>query len=216
MCNNTRLFCYLLVMKLPKSWKDVSVQQLIELEAIKSDTALNNELAPDIVRGLLILSLFTGETYEKLESDLTLKQIKEYINSMAFLNTMPEGKIRKWFYCNGYIWKVNLDVSEITAGKYIDMYELTKDPSVTVQNSGKILSLFCQPYTLGLRRVKMKDMEKADSLIKLPLSTLYPMALFFCSLFNELTNAIQSYSVSEMQKVNQELRKEIEQIRATA
>ncbi len=71
-------------MKTPKNWNDVSLKQLIEIEAIRNDKSIDKEIYPDITRSLLILSLFTGIPYSEYEQ-IPLNKLQEEISKIKFL-----------------------------------------------------------------------------------------------------------------------------------
>ncbi len=79
-----------------------------------------------------------------------MNELKEDIKSIDFLKTMPSDQPRKKFKCGGYSWKVNFDINELSATDFIEHYELTKDSTKVIENSNRIMALYCQPYKYGL------------------------------------------------------------------
>jgi hypothetical protein len=177
--------------KLPKSWDDVTLRHLIEIERIKNDKSIDKEPYSDITRSLLILSLFTGIPYGFYE-EMPMNELKEDIKSIDFLKTMPSDQPRKKFKCGGYSWKVNFDINELSATDFIEHYELTKDSTKVIENSNKIMALYCQPYKYGFKK-KLDNKEKAEILKDTPLTVIYPLVVFFCNLYPLLLEAIEDY-----------------------
>ena len=202
-------------MKLPKSWADVTVPQLIELEAINNDESLKSEPYPDITKALLTLSLFSGESYEFLEGQ-PISYWKPQLKKLAFLDSMPSERAVQKFRSGGYTWRVNFDLKKLSAGEYIDLYELTKDKTIILQNSGKILSLFCTPCNLFGQKVNIDKLKKQELLYNAPVNVVYPLTVFFCNLLKAYTEIIEGYLISLNQKANQEMKELKKQATTTA
>ena len=193
--------------KLPKDYSEVTISQLIEIKAIDEDKSIDNEPAPELTRAILKLSVFNGVPYEKLES-MPLAEIKEDIKKLAFLDTLPSDKKVEWFKCGGYWWKVNYDITKLSAGNYIDMDMWVKKPDEILNNSHKILSIFCQPFKWLRKYKKITDEQKFEILKNVPVSVAYPLAVFFCNLFSNLIESMPDY----LQQQSQQLMKEAQEL----
>ena len=95
---------------------------------------------------------------------MPISELKSDIKKLEFLNTLPSDKVVEWFKCGGYWWKVNFDITKLTAGNYIDMDMWVKEPEKILSNSHKILSLFCQPFKWLRKYNKMTDEDKYEKL----------------------------------------------------
>jgi len=201
-------------MKLPKSWAEVTVPQLIELEAINNDESLKSEPYPDITKALLTLSLFSGESYEFLE-DQPISYWKPQLKKLAFLDSMPSERAVQRFRSGGYNWRVNFDLTKLSGGEYIDFYELTKDRTIILQNSGKILSLFCTPCNLFGQKVNIDKLKKQELLYNAPVNVVYPLTVFFCNLLRACTKITEDYLISLNERANQEMKELKKQVTTT-
>ena len=193
--------------KLPKDYTEVTINQLIELKEIDEDKSIDNETAPELTRALLRLSVFNGVPYEELEQ-MPISELKSDIKKLEFLNTLPSDKVVEWFKCGGYWWKVNFDITKLTAGNYIDMDMWVKEPDKILSNSHKILSLFCQPFKWLRKYNKMTDEDKYEKLKHCPVSVAYPLSVFFCKLFNNLIESIPD----SLQNESKQLMKEAQEL----
>lgn len=194
--------------RLPKDYTEVTISQLIELKAIDDDKSIDTEPAPELTRALLRLSVFNGVPYEELEQ-MPISDLKSDLKKMDFLNTLPSDKPIEWFKCGGYWWKVNFDITKLTAGNYIDMDMWVKDPEMILSNSHKILSVFCQPFKWLRKYNKLTDEEKYEKLKHCPVSVAYPLSVFFCNLFNSLIESIPDSLLNE----SKQLMKEAQELR---
>lgn len=178
-------------MKTPKNWKDVSLKQLIEIEAIRNDKSIDKEPYPDLTRSLLILSLFTGVPYDEYEAK-PLDQLKQEVSRLSFLSKLPEAKLIRKFYHRGYFWRVNFDLKKLTAQQFINHYELTKDTEKIFENANKLMAIYCVPQRFFMKS-KMTDERKQQLMQDCPISVIYPLVLFFCNLYPLLLEATEDY-----------------------
>lgn len=196
--------------KLPKDYSEVTIKQLIELKAIDEDKTIDTEPAPHLTRALLRLSVFNDVPYEELES-MPISELKDDIKKLGFLDTLPSDKKVEWFKCGGYWWKVNYDITKLSAGSYIDLDMYVKDPDKVLENTHKIMALFCTPFR-WLRKTTLKDEVKWDKLRDVPVSVAYPLTVFFCNLFKNLIESLPDY----LQKESENLMKEAKELQESA
>ena len=193
--------------KLPKDYSQVTLAQLIELKAIDQDKTIDSEPAAHLTRALLKLSVFNGVPYEELES-MPISELKEDIKKLGFLDTLPSDKRIEWFKCGGYWWKVNFDITRLSAGNYIDLDMLVKDTDKVLDNAHKIMAIFCQPFKWLRKYNGLTDEQKWEKLRQCPVSVAYPLSVFFCALFQNLIENLPDY----LQKESEQLMKEAKEL----
>ena len=192
--------------KLPKSWNDVSLKQLIEIEAIRNDKSLDSEPYPDITRALLILSVFTGKPFEQYEQ-MPLDSLKNDISKLSFMTNLPDAGLVKFFYHKGYVWRVNFDLQKLTAQQFINHYEISKDHFKILENANKLLAMYCVPSRFFVKS-KMDDNKKSELLKDCSVGVIYPLVLFFCNLYPNLLEATKDY----LNKANNQLKETMEKV----
>jgi len=74
-------------MKLPKSWKEITVEQFIELQGINEES-----FGSLFLYNLEVLSIATDEPIEELE-DLSIDELLGYINKLSWLKKEPSKRI---------------------------------------------------------------------------------------------------------------------------
>ena len=189
--------------QLPKSWKDVTVPQLIEIETIKHDSSIDKEPYPYITRGIYLLSVFTKKPFSYYESEISVTELKLLIASLDFLNEYPSEKAVNKFKCGGYTWRVKHKINSLKASQLIDHCEYTKDDKKILSNCSKLLALYCTPYKF-FRKVEMTDEEKSKILLNAPINVIYPLTVFFCKVYNSFLENIPVSLNKEMQKLMKE------------
>lgn len=175
----------------PKDWGDVTLNQLVEIEAIRNDKSIDKELYPNLTRSLLILSTFTGIPYAEYEK-MPVAKLKNEIKKIAFLNKLPSEKKINKFWCKGYIWNVTFDLKNLSAQQFINHYELTKDTEKIFENAHKLMAIYCEPTRI-IYKPKLTDEEKSEILRHCPVDVIYPLVLFFCNLYPLLLEGIEDY-----------------------
>ena len=188
--------------RLPRDYSEVTIKQLIELKAIDEDKTIDAEPAPHLTRALLRLSVFNDVPYEELES-MPISELKDDIKKLGFLDTLPSDKKIEWFKCGGYWWKVNYDITKLSAGSYIDLDMYVKDPDKVLENTHKIMALFCTPFR-WLRKTKLPDEVMWDKLKDVPVSVAYPLTVFFCNLFQTFIESLPDFLQSQSEKLMKE------------
>ena len=190
--------------RLPKDWHQVNLKQLIEIEAIRNDKSLDSEPYPDITKALLILSVFTGIPYDEYEQ-MPLDNLKKDIAKLSFMTQLPDAELIKFFFHKGYMWRVNFDLQKLTAQQFISHYEITKDTEKILENANKLLAMYCVPSRFFVKS-KMKDEQKGELLKDCSVGVIYPLVLFFCSLYPLLLEATKDY----LSKANEQLKETME------
>jgi hypothetical protein len=187
-------------MKVPQNWSEITIgkyQDLISLE--KSDDVIQQEIQ--------ILSALTGEP-ESMFEDMSVEDLKGLISKTAFLSDLPNSKkIPRSIKVAGKKFTINLMISDLSGGQYIDLMTLTKDGGKVIEKMHEILAIFIHPME---RRFFMwmpvpysgdKHRDTADFLKKnLTMDVAYPIAIFFCLLYENLMAGIQDYFLKKADK----------------
>jgi len=158
-------------MKLPKSWSDITVRDFIEIQKI----AENNTYANNAERLIAITAYFTGA--------LDKVPLHE-LNTLEFLahpELMPAHIQQKFFFKNK-LYRLNLNMSKLSAGQYIDLTTFTKKPEEIIPNTAKIMAVLCLPCNWLGRRKKYNGEEmlyRTELFMELPITMVYPVTVFF-------------------------------------
>jgi hypothetical protein len=198
-------------MKLPKSWKEITIKQFVECQGILLDTNV------DIIeREVMYLSTLSGETIDTIES-LPLNKIKEYVKAMEFLKTLPEGKdwekLPKYFRLKGRTFYFDYDITKIRGGQYVDFMSFMKQD--TVSNMHNLLACVCVPSRFILFKGKYdgeRHRETAQLFYeRMTMDIAYPIVVFFCKVFQHLIPSIHSLVENQLTTLNLEMEKLIQE-----
>jgi hypothetical protein len=130
---------------------------------------------------------------------LTLIELNNYSAKLNFLNTPCESKLKDSFKVNGKTFNVNWRLESRTAGQFIDLTSLTKDPDLINQNLHYILSILCLPKGEDYNSESFEDRAQ---LFKehLTMDVALPMSVFF---YKVLTESLPNIADSLTEKANQ-------------
>jgi hypothetical protein len=187
-------------MKLPNSWKDITVRQFMDIDDLKNDTSIgkSNPSFAALELECHLIALLSGESYTDIEAD---KDIVKISRQLAFLNEMPSEKQVNRFWLNGYTWHVNNDIRTLSFGEYIDLDSFAKEG---IKKLPELMAIFCQPYRLF--KVKMTMEEKIERMKVCPITIAYPLSVFFCKVLEGLMNNLVISANGKLELIGRELK----------
>lgn len=190
-----------------QGWDNITLEKLIELVALSNDVTLS-----PLDKQVKILATTTNNTEDYI-LDLSKAEFLKLSAKYNFIVDLPVNQPTKDFKCAGYEWKVQRDISKLTTSDYINLSELVKDDSKSMENIPKMLAIFCEPYKsyplFIKRKPKIDYNAKVELLKQAKASDVYPLSLFFCRLLIHLTKDIEGYLVEEIQKMTKNLNSQI-------
>jgi hypothetical protein len=196
-------------MRYPKSWADVSLGQLYELDELRQRDDLDAEDKMNQV-----LSVLSRTNIEEIEKQPHTERIAAY-RKLTFLNEYPSKKPkRKRFKLGGKWYRIVTNPAEVSAGEYATLQVVAADGKF-IQNMPQVIA--CLMIEQKRKWFRWRDVRydksrsaaefqhKAQLVMqKMPVGQAYPYALFFSKLLPELLKVSQTY----FQKMEKELRKQ--------
>lgn len=172
-------------------WDKLTVGQFIQLYDIETNTNFN--VIEKQQKVLSILENTTEDVYDNIKyRDL----IDKYNKAIQFLNNIPETKPKDYIYVGEKKYKFCYELSEITAGQYIDIGAFSNN----ITQINKISACFFLPMS-GDRYMeygKIPHDVVANDLLDANFLDVYGCMLFFYQLFKELiTNTLTYSSLTE-------------------
>lgn len=184
----------------PKNWKDITLSQFIMLWEMQQDPNLE-----EIDKQVRLLSTVLNKSEDYI-LDLSLNQIKELTKQYSFVNNLPSEGEAKDFWAGGYKWKVNKNISKLTASDYINLSELLKDKDSIIKKLPEVLYIFCKPKYF----IRKPDKERCLRLLgKASIGDVYPLSLFFCHLIIVLTGDSKDFLEKEVRQMMMKASQEI-------
>ena len=139
---------------------------------------------------------------------LTLVEFNSYLSKLNFLNTECNTKVVDNFTIDGVKYLVNWKVETKTAGQFIDLTTLTKDPELINQNLHYIMAVICLPKG---EKYSSETFEDRANIFKdkLTMDIVFPLSVFFYKVLNDsLPNIVNSLN-EEVMKMKEKLESEM-------
>jgi hypothetical protein len=191
-------------MKLPKSWYDINIEvfaQVYNILQIDCKTPIER-----LDQNAQLISLLGGIHYD-IVMNWSVNQMKDEFNKISFVRNLPSDFKNSQFKLGGFTWKVNRDITKLTAAQYIDLSSLTENPDSIMDNLPSLLCLFCSPHKkkwFKLKPIELDFKTKREILKRTPVTIAYPLAVFFCKVLENLIIDIAPFLKEKLKKAQKE------------
>lgn len=191
-------------MNIIDSWSKLTIGKWQEAIALKDIRLDGFEASVELLKTLSDLTI-------KDIHALTLVEFNNYSSRLNFLNTECDSKLVDSFTIQGQKFDVNWRLESRTAGQFIDLTSLTKDPELINQNLHYILSVLCLPkgeaYTT-------ETFEERAKLFKehLTMDIALPMSVFFYKVLAESLPSIMDSLKEKTEMMNEDLKIQVEKL----
>jgi hypothetical protein len=177
-----------------KSWKDITLEQGIEL------SQLDIEDSWELVTNQMAIILDT--TMDEIENK-PVALVYEFINDYAFIKEMPPMKKLDHFKRNGKWYKL-IDLSKMTLAQMVDIEEYYK--AGLMNNVHKILSVLYLPAKkniFGKWTIEeyIPDTERENVFLKMDMESIWGTTLFFYHGVVTYTKGLKDYLKVEEKKM---------------
>lgn len=159
-------------------------------------------------KAIQMVMVMTGKTEQQVEA-MPVHKFNRMCRKINKAFRFEEKKIPKTIRIGTRFYKVNLNVSDMKARKYVEGVEFGKD---TIKNLHKIMATVIEPcnwYGKPLGYNAEKHEQYANDMLKMDFNVAFSTAVFFCKLFAAsmkvsrpyLTQELMSKGVTEIQAV---------------
>lgn len=190
---------------IPNSWQNISIEKFPLIYDLIRDELDDNE------KNIRILSILSDVNVNEIKK-INIEGIKKLIDKIQFVFKMEFPKEKHKFKHNGYRWVVNYDITKISAGDFISLSKLTETEDSIINNLPQIVAVFIQPFQYRWFKIDPIEMDytaKVNNLKTVDVGTIYPIAVFFCSIIASLLVDIEDYLESQAQEVKKILMNEL-------
>lgn len=199
-------------MKVATDWAEVSIKQYIEITDL---SAIDMDELDRQIKVLAILS----NTSEELLCAMELSSLKQAISACKFIYSKPvSSPLLNYIKINGHKFYVNMNFKNISAGEYIDMTSMVKDPLTVSQNLPKIIAIFLHPVNFFNYKKKkcyenkwqtLESRNDTAQLIEehLMMDKVMMLSGFFLKSWEKLAKTTLDYSVLQTEKARKKLKK---------
>ncbi len=197
-------------MKYPKSWNQVTLSQLYELDLLRQRTDLDAEEQMNQV-----LSVLSGTSIEDIESIPHNERIAIY-SRMDWLGQYPNKKPKnRRFKIGGKTYRIVSNPANISAGEYATLQVIASDGNF-IKHINQILACLMveqKRHWFGWEDVRYDKSRSSEEfhrksriiMQELSVGQAYPYALFFSNLLPELLQASQSFFLKTMEDLKKEV-----------
>lgn len=172
-------------------WDKLTVGQFISLYDIELSEQLNV-----VEKQQKMLAVVEGKNEEEYDTIKYRQLVQDYAEKLEFFNNIPECKPVDYLLVNGKSYKFCFELTEITAGQYIDINHF----SGQIMQLNKIAACFFLPMK-GDRYMEYGTIPHevvAEELLDARFVDVYGCMLFFYHLFKELiSDTITSSNLTE-------------------
>jgi len=203
--------------KVPTSWKEVTVRQFIELTKVK-DLGFD-----ELDTSLRIISILTGVDDIELVN-ISLTDLKKLMNAIKFIDNHDSEPLEDFsLKLDGNRYRIEWDATKLIAGEYIDIQSYIDKGAH--ENIHKIMATYLKPVNyFGLRKKdcykKSKEgkwvqtsesREKTAKLIldHLTMDKVFSINGFFLSRWKRLTKATLLYLEQKKTKKMREIKRRL-------
>lgn len=196
-------------MKYPKSWNQVTLSQLYELDLLRQRTDLDAEEQMNQV-----LSVLSGTSIEDIESIPHNERIAIY-SRMDWLGQYPNKKPKnRRFKIGGKTYRIVSNPANISAGEYATLQVIASDGNF-IKHINQILACLMveqKRHWFGWEDVRYDKSRSSEEfhrksriiMQELSVGQAYPYALFFSNLLPELLQASQTFFLKTMETLKKE------------
>lgn len=180
------------------NWKDVTVFQRQQLEAVK-----NKKDDTELDKAIKALAILTNRTESQIDS-LSIKDLNKQLKEIDFIaKGDAKPKAVDFIRVNGRQYKCIFDIRQLPYARYIESKFFGND---VLNNCHKIAASMVLPMKKTWRGWKVakydasKHEEYAQDLLEAPFESVYGSMVFFCQVFTDSIKSSKDYLILEMTK----------------
>jgi hypothetical protein len=191
-------------LRIPTSWKDVTICQFLGAHKTISET-----YEFEIDRHAAFAAALTGATENDIlglspNDFVELHRRLSFVHNLGSLST----KWPKWFSIQGRIFKPCRRLNKLTAGQHMDMTYYGKHP---LEGMHQILAVLCVPCN-ALLVAKKYDPETQPEIAEffydnLTMNIAYPIAIFYRTVWETFTPQVRAQLKTEVSDLLADMKK---------
>ena len=181
-------------------WNNLTLWQYQQLMPIITDP---NKEWTELDKEVKLLSVITGLTEFQIDS-LSIETLKEMRKDLAFLDEPIEGKPVDFIVVNGRRYRMNYDIKNMPAARYIESKVFSKD---TLGNLHKIAASMVIPQKqtwwgkwVDDKYDASKHEEYAQDMAEANFIHVYHSLVFFYQVYRNWIEVSRDYMIQEMTK----------------
>jgi hypothetical protein len=165
------------------TWSQITLGKFREIQDIISD-----ESTDELTKKVYLYSLLSGKKIEDVRELPLGEFLAAYGKELEFLSEPIPQVIPQYWEHEGIKYKVTAEISELTAGQYIDFKEYSKEKD----NIHKVMAVLC--YDGKYDGSKHEERSKLFN-ENMPITIAAPLTTFFLDLWKEWSRISLAYSI---------------------
>jgi hypothetical protein len=147
-----------------------------------------------------LVQCFTGKSEDEIDG-MQVSKFNKLCTEVQTLFNLHESRPYKYLQANGNWYRINFDITKMTAGRYVEVTTFSKD---IINNLHKVMASICTPVKItwmGFKELPydaLKHEDYANDMLDAPFYKAYQSMLFFSAVFRELIRSSRGFLVSQM------------------
>jgi len=189
-------------MRVPNSWKGVTVEQFQELLPIYKKAIEEKDSVKAMTLWANIIAILADCQTDEVEA-LPLDELKKIIKSLKFLGDNKIYASKKFtLYLNGKLYKAPKDAKEFNTARYVE-FKTFLGRGGMIDELHNLLACIYQPYF----KSDQTHTQRAIEFKKASVKDVYGVVFFYTKVYKNSIRRIQEYGI----KVLKEKQREIDQ-----
>lgn len=188
-------------MKIPKSYKQITVAQYQELLPIYRKALNETDSIKAADHWCNIIAILADCQTEEVEA-LPINKLKDIIKSLAWLNSYGSYKKKFTLFHNGKLYKAFRTAKGFNTARYVE-YKTFLGRGGLIENMHMILATIYQPYF----KSKQTHEERAIEFRSAKMADVFPVVFFYSVAYRNSINRIQEYGLRLAKEKNKEAEK---------
>lgn len=175
--------------ELPTRWDEVVIGRYSDYMQVREEVS-------DADRLVELCKIFSGLDHDTI-MQLTfpqLRQIAEHLRDL-FIQEIPEVLTEVWEH-EGVKYVCAPDVSKLTAGQYVDLKTHSKTKEKAIENLDFLCAIVFRPEDEAYGDTPMRE-RAAIFREHMPMSVGYPVAVFFCRVFESSMRVMKQIQIGK-------------------
>lgn len=192
---------------LPTGWQEVTLEQFQQIQELAEDLNLT-----PIDYKLEVISILTGVDTITL-SEMEVTSLNMVWGKLEWIKTNPKDKAVEYIAIGAKVFEVCYDVTKLTAGQYIDLSHLLKEPKEAYKHYHEIMAALCKPIKLkwffGYSTKYEGYAKYANDFKQVTMDKVFPVTAFFLQVWSGLMANMPNYLIETTRKIQEEIMTEI-------
>lgn len=187
-------------MRIPKSFREVTVEQYQELLPIYKKIVNESDAEKVIFGWVNIIAILADCQIDEVEA-LPIDKLDKITRSLDWLvnGHFPAAR-RKYMFFNGRLYKATLKAKDFNVARYVEIKTFLGRGGVVPELHNLLASIYTPLTWKGWVNNSLSHKERSDKFKKAKVGKVYPTVFFYSKVWNNLIQDIQAYGIKKAEK----------------